>query len=1754
MPEKNTVSIDDLLNNSQNNNQGGNVNIDDLLNEDSELKKNQETQQASSEGFSDEEGDAGALDNSYVQLPMTTKQDATRVFNMGLDVAVMDFDRYEKFKELQKKNAIERYKNAAELGISPVISEISAQIQRSDKGYDKSEIYKQIAEATGTSIDKIRNADKIVDVATVYTPLIPTTDGVDDNILVSLPHAVDAGFIGVLEQFDNSIKAVGRVMGFDPPDSPFKKMKESLKSTQELYSPNTILSRALESAAEFTPEILMFNAGLPEIAIPVLSKATAGVVRGVPQFAQGLGMKEFVNSYQESDDFLYSAEKGSEGFNNAIVWESLGIPAKFASEIVYKSTLSKPLSALTSASVAASGFATESMIRQYIDNGSINADEVIDAMSLAVVMHGKGLFDAMTISRQQHATNAFFASPADHVLKAINTEKSAGDLRRESIDLAQKSRSEKNETKSRSILMESRMIDHYADIKSVIEDISKNGTEKYIKGIDGNKKLSEKEKTYFKDKVNSLNRKINNAAPLPTYEINGERYNSKEAFIDEVIKIKESGRDTKDITVKNDQVTSEVVDGILSGDSKGKISEIDKKLDDLGKEYESTKLDARKEEIQKESDELLLQKDALIKSTGEQKEGGTENAETIRSTQEEIRKEEGGTDLRRDGKEQKGEVVTGEEVVEGQKEKVKKEDKLAQALSDFSEKKKEINDRISKNEKINGNKELNALFKILKPSRESASYKERKRKIQDDVKNGKKGVELAADEVKELYKNEEVKNLKQAIKKSASKELGVGNKKKFHAESKAFSSTAKRLISELDRGVTDRNNTERQKRKELIDSGMSESDAKKQSSKYADEIMRINSDAKYEEEIRRAEELRAKGTKEAIAESEAIIQAANYFKNWNDLSVEQAAVLHDVMTGVSDARRAYIKDIEAENRAYREKVDGIINEELSPMLQEITGKYMADKMRRRDVFRLTNKKAKERNIPIMSKEYLKALSDTWFDINSFKKTAEGNFVINTKSPYLRAKSMLQVMAPFSSDYRKVRNISNSVGRKNVDKLLSDIASGKVKDGKEYDVVSNEYGLKGEELQNTIKDVISGRYDVNAKSKLVEEFGVVENAANALSVYKLSHKEKLIDGIADVLGIEKGKKNTWNNVNRKLTSVLSDETSITIDGQVYKVPKGVLINTWLQLRNENTREMAMKNNGMTEAEIKAVDEKLSDVDRKIGLEFIKITDEIEPLIVKEAANQGVKFSSVSNYWTRSVKENEYAKDLSDQLMYESSNGSSRAVSMMQERLNHSHKLSLTDHNVMNVFDKYLNETGQFLHNREAENFLLALRRNEAFNDILKKTGYKRNFEALTAHALGYNKFGRAEGFYNVVNKFLGGYQRNALAFKAAQIPKQATSYMAGLEEFSRLPSMEGKSVVEISYEFHKEILKNPNIAKARDEMVLKSSKLDSRMKSMFRDMHIDFDASSSEFTKARSNLANRYNNLSLATTRIGDMDGIILGYYPVYKRALADGLSKEEALRRFEEYDNTQQSQSMINKTEMQLNPHSRFFVAFQSSQIGYFNKVFEAQNKMAQDYYENRSKYKGAKGRIEFYKNNKRNMYKVIMYRQVLNTMFNMVSGLPATLLNKSDDDKWKKYLGNLAFINILGNSTINPYIRIIGGQGAHAFVQYGLKLPHQTYTEDAMMYELPEEIMNDFDGFMKAVKDDDEKKAFEHALNGVITAGSIVTPLKAGAEVLEGGTMALDGFINGWENDWEKRESVRKVLRTGGKEDKPKEGDTYWD
>lgn len=234
---------------------------------------------------------------------------------------------------------------------------------------------------------------------------------------------------------------------------------------------------------------------------------------------------------------------------------------------------------------------------------------------------------------------------------------------------------------------------------------------------------------------------------------------------------------------------------------------------------------------------------------------------------------------------------------------------------------------------------------------------------------------------------------------------------------------------------------------------------------------------------------------------------------------------------------------------------------------------------------------------------------------------------------------------------------------------------------------------------------------------------------------------------------------------------------------------------------------------------------------------------------------------------------------------------------------------------------------------------------AVNTLIQEMGVKSVMKNIINVAI--NPQSGLRQSRTLLAKTLSRFTEYALSFKLIQIPKQATSFVNALEDYSyRGPGKKtpGLDTVMFMIDMAKVIATLPQqIKKARTI----SPDFSNRLKQGLEGDVYGLESGSRTFkplsnTQAKS-MWERFKIGAASPTIIGDVMGV-MGYMANYNRNIANGMSKAEALEAFNNYNATQQSRRGADKNMLQLSGDelTRVFTMFGSTLFLQMNKVMSS--------------------------------------------------------------------------------------------------------------------------------------------------------------------------------------------------------------------
>ena len=440
-----------------------------------------------------------------------------------------------------------------------------------------------------------------------------------------------------------------------------------------------------------------------------------------------------------------------------------------------------------------------------------------------------------------------------------------------------------------------------------------------------------------------------------------------------------------------------------------------------------------------------------------------------------------------------------------------------------------------------------------------------------------------------------------------------------------------------------------------------------------------------------------------------------------------------------------------------------------------------------------------------------------------------------------------------------------------------------------------------------------------------------------------NETKNLDDIANsIKGVTKG----YKQIRRLIESV--GVVKMNIIGQGIDPRNGdQLARIYALSLNEVQREK-LRNMGYT-------DQKIEEIKKLLGPEVTEFADKLVEYFSNEyyeSVNDVYSFVNdvnlgyVENYFpTQTISQSKDEKnDAIKRLEDANFSGTFDAESSpaFKERTDLSNPIDLAP-SFTNVVESHLQSMERYKAYAVGVKRLNDLFKIQSVNTLLEQTGLKRIMKNLVNMSINPNAGINQEktDISRVFNKFSGF----ALAFKLAQIPKQATAIVAAYEDYQFLKGRKVPALDTVMFMF--------DVAKA---LTLTRSNFNKfyNLSGNFRDRinkGVEGDVygleSGGKVFKPLSQKANTLGDVkrfiksaAASPTMVGDIISVY-GYMANYNRDIANGMSPEAALEKFNNYNATLQSRRAADKGTLQFSQNElvRAFTMFGSTGILQMNKV-----------------------------------------------------------------------------------------------------------------------------------------------------------------------------------------------------------------------
>ena len=465
-----------------------------------------------------------------------------------------------------------------------------------------------------------------------------------------------------------------------------------------------------------------------------------------------------------------------------------------------------------------------------------------------------------------------------------------------------------------------------------------------------------------------------------------------------------------------------------------------------------------------------------------------------------------------------------------------------------------------------------------------------------------------------------------------------------------------------------------------------------------------------------------------------------------------------------------------------------------------------------------------------------------------------------------------------------------------------------------------------------------------------------NRAQILGVERVNKK---LDELANSIpGITKG----YKQIRKKLYIGIKE---LNIKGKVQRFSGDQLLRIYALSKNETQRQKLEKQ-GFTQ-------EKINEIKKMLGPQAIEFADKTVDFLSNEyfpginevyKESNDVSLEYVENYFpTRTITRTE-----TSQALIEGGNFGSiftdETHSALKQRTDVSGDVLVTD----GFTDTLANHIDNMEHYKAyalGVKDLTAIINTPAVKVLLEESGLNTALKRAINFAINPQSMNRIKP--GVVEKIMTKFTSYALAFRLMQIPKQASSFINAFEDYKFVRSRTAKEkqsgktkladvlltpveliafMADMGYvmlTLPKQIRKAYNISPVFRDRIEKGLEGDLyglvSGNPTVKDVRRREDALGEFLRVFRAAMG--------SPTVLGDIMGI-MGYMANYNANIRSGMSHEQAVEAFEDYELTQQTRGRTEKIPLQMNNDmiSRFFTMFGSTLFLQMNKVYMSATNM----------------------------------------------------------------------------------------------------------------------------------------------------------------------------------------------------------------
>ena len=443
----------------------------------------------------------------------------------------------------------------------------------------------------------------------------------------------------------------------------------------------------------------------------------------------------------------------------------------------------------------------------------------------------------------------------------------------------------------------------------------------------------------------------------------------------------------------------------------------------------------------------------------------------------------------------------------------------------------------------------------------------------------------------------------------------------------------------------------------------------------------------------------------------------------------------------------------------------------------------------------------------------------------------------------------------------------------------------------------------------------------------------------------------------------------------------------------------LMRVYALSKNDVQREK-LKNQGFT-------DEKLKQIESILGKDVVEFTDKVVEYLSTEYFEQtndvysdvnNVNLSYIENYFPTQTIKTKVDSKLLDEGDF---NGvfNAQVAPALKERVDLTGDVSILNADFTTTLENHFETIERYKSYAKGVKKLNSIFKFKSVDTLLEQTGLGKVVRNSVNYAVNPNG-GQQAIQPTIIDKLMTKYTGFALAFKLAQVVKQSTSFVNAFEDYSY--KGKGKSKVP-GLDLLMFMIDGAYTAATLPYQIQKAYSMSPMFKERVK-KGLEGDVFGLETGSVTFKPIGKSNTMwgkavrALKTgagsrTVLGDVLGV-MGYMINYNRDIANGMSEADALKKFENYNATQQSRRATEKIPLQMNSNSlvRGFTMFGSTLFLQMNKVMQGFTNVMSS---------ASKGSIPTAKDTRA----IILNLGVANVMFALAANL-AKFIKGDDEDR----------------------------------------------------------------------------------------------------------------------------------------------------